>query len=197
LIPEFATIAAIVESGLDSNGWVRRLAVSGVYLRETLQPARLAFNQVERAKVGEGAPIGSGGIKKKIKGSSVTAAFSTTRTANGAYTISFKSGFRGIAQGIEVANDRYADGPALLRQRAGANPDRHYLGFGMEVPSWFREAWSSCPPPTDEERAYFDANMPDDMKKTVQGARLDALCFVKTDNEQRIPRGALYSAPKI
>jgi hypothetical protein len=123
--------------------------------------------------------------------------FNLPELPHGAYTISFESGFRGIVQGIEVADDHNADSPALLRELARANPDRQYIGFGTEVPSWFQEAWSSCAPPTAEERAYFETNMPDDMKKTVQGARLDALCFINTDNEQRFLRGALYSVPKL
>lgn len=123
--------------------------------------------------------------------------FSLPDLPSGAYTVSFKSGFRGIVQGIEVSNPSGADAPALLRQLAPANPDRNYLGFPMEVAPWFEEVWSTCKPPTDEERAYIETSMPDDMKRRVQGARLDALCYIETDDNQRILRGLLYSIPKV
>lgn len=123
--------------------------------------------------------------------------FSMPDLPDGAYTISFKSGFRGIVQGIEVSDPSYADAPAILRQLSSANPDRNYLGSPMEVAPWFEEVWSTCAPPNDEERAYVEANLPEDMKRRVQGARFDALCYIETDDRQRILRGLLYSVPKV
>lgn len=115
----------------------------------------------------------------------------------GAYTLSFKSGLRGIVLDAEVATDVYADSYKIFRRLSDANPDRRYLGIPIDVPYWFKNAWSTCVKPKDEELRYIDASLSDDAKQQLVGARLDAFCYIEGDDEKRIPRGLIYSVPKL
>lgn len=115
----------------------------------------------------------------------------------GAYQVSFNNGLRGVVEGVQVSDPIDSGSPKMFRRLASANPDRKYLGIPLDVAPWFQKAWSTCTPPTDDERTYIETNMPEDMKSDLQGARFDAVCYIEIDGEERILRGLLYSVPKV
>ena len=39
--------------------------------------------------------------------------------------------------------------------------------------------------------------MSDEVKSRMIGARLDAVCFIPTDDNKRVLRGVIYSVPKL
>jgi len=110
------------------------------------------------------------------------------------YTIAFKNGFRAILVDPEVSNSLEGY-PRFFRRLTGANPDRRYFGLPLDVPSWFKNTWSFCHPPTDEERAVIERDMPDEVKRGVIGGRLDAVCKIDADGGS-VWRGLIYSVPK-
>ena len=122
--------------------------------------------------------------------------FDLPEVPDGAYVISFKSGLRGIVLDAEVDRD-FDTGPAFFRQLSYANPRRRYIGIPFDVASWFKDTWSTCQKPTDEARDYFLQTMPDDMKQKLTGARFDAVCYIETDDKNALPRGLIYSVPKM
>jgi hypothetical protein len=117
--------------------------------------------------------------------------------AYGSYTVSFKSGLRGIVVDAEVSTDALADSHKIFRRLSDANPDRRYLGIPFDVPVWFKDEWSTCIKPSEEELQYIEASLSDDAKQQLTGARLDAFCYIETDGDQRIARGLIYSVPKL
>ncbi len=121
--------------------------------------------------------------------------FSLPDIEDGAYPISFRNGLRGIVYDVDVQDSSYADTPKLFRRLAMANPDRKYLGLPMDVAPWFEDRWTECRPPNDEIVEYFESSMPDNLKETLIGARLDAFCFINSD-DSHIVRGAIYSVPR-
>ena len=58
------------------------------------------------------------------------------------------------------------------------------------------KAWSICTAPTDEERAYFQDNLPDEWDQHLEFARFDAVCVVEVDSK-KVLRGLVYSVPKL
>lgn len=122
--------------------------------------------------------------------------YSMPELADGAYPISFKSGFRAIVQDVEVSEPRYTDSHWIVRRLASANPDRRYIGIPSEVPRWFEDTWSTCRPPSEEEQQAIEASYSDDVRAKLYGARFDAVCFIETDNEQKVIRGVIYSVPQ-
>lgn len=121
--------------------------------------------------------------------------FSLPDIPDGAYPISFTSGFRGVVYDMDVTEDRYTDLPKLFRRLTMANPDRRFLGFPYEVPRWFEKTWSTCRAGTKEERDYILSSLPEDMKRDLVGARLDAICLIEIEGESPILRGLIYSVP--
>jgi hypothetical protein len=115
----------------------------------------------------------------------------------GAYTVSFKSGLRGIVLDAEVSNDALADSHKIFRRLSDANPDRRYLGIPMDVPYWFEDVWSTCIKPSEDELQYIEASLSDAEKQKLIGARLDAFCYIETDGKKRIARGLIYSVPNL
>jgi hypothetical protein len=113
----------------------------------------------------------------------------------GAYPISFKSGFRAIVYEMDVTDDQYADAPKIFRNLTMANPDRRFIGLPSDVPRWFEDTWSTCRPGTDEEREHIVSTMPEDVKREMVGARLDAICYIEIEGERPILRGLIYSVP--
>ena len=115
----------------------------------------------------------------------------------GAYTASFKNGLRGIILDVDVSNRKIADRHPVFRRIFDANPERKYLGIPMDVAPWFEDAWSTCIAPTEEIHTYVDSQMPEEWKVQLQGARLDAFCYIDVDDQKRIIRGVIYSVPRL
>ncbi len=113
----------------------------------------------------------------------------------GAYPISFKSGFRAVVYDMDVTDDQYADAPQIFRRLVMANPDRRFIGLPSKVPRWFEDTWSTCHPGSEEEREQIVSTMPEDVRKEMVGARLDALCFIEVEGERPLLRGLIYSVP--
>lgn len=122
--------------------------------------------------------------------------FSVPDLPIGAYVVSFKNGLRGIVMDVEVSDQSYENRHKFFRRLSNANPDRRYLGIPFDVAPWFEDSWSTCSPPTDEEREYIASTMPDETERTLIGARFDAFCYIEVDGGQRIARGLIYSVPK-
>lgn len=121
--------------------------------------------------------------------------FSLPDIPSGAYPISFKSGLRGVVYDMDVTDDQYADAPKLFRRLVIANRDRRFIGLPSDVPRWFEDTWSTCRVGTEEEREYIVSNMPEDVKREMVGARLDAICFIEIEGELPMLRGLIYSVP--
>lgn len=95
----------------------------------------------------------------------------------GAFSFSFKSGFRAIA--LDIPEERAT---------------RRYFGVPADVPDTAQDAWSWCKRPTAEEKE----EVLEEILKEVDlgpGARLDAICTV-TDDGRKIRRGVIFSAPR-
>ena len=121
--------------------------------------------------------------------------FSMPDLPEGAYAFSFKNGMRGIVLDAEVAVP--LDGHLeIYRRITSANPDRKYLSVGMDVPTWFKDAWSTCKVLSAEEVAQIKKDIPSLMTKDLATARLDAMCSVEADGK-KILRGFLFSVPRL
>jgi hypothetical protein len=114
---------------------------------------------------------------------------------HGAYPISCKNGFRAIVHDMDVADKQYADTPKMFRRLTLANSDRRFISVPADVPPWFEQSWSTCRPGTNEEREYFTSTLPDNIKRDLVGARLDAICYIEIEGEQPLFRGLVYSIP--
>jgi hypothetical protein len=121
--------------------------------------------------------------------------FSLPDIPAGAYPISFKSGFRAIVYDMDVTDNQYSDTPKIFRRLTMANRDRRFLGLPSDVPRWFEDTWSTCRPGTEEEREYIVSTMPEDVKREMFGARLDAICYIELEGEAPMVRGLIYSVP--
>lgn len=96
---------------------------------------------------------------------------------------------------MDVTDDQYADAPKIFRRLAMANPDRRLIGLPSVVPRWFEDTWSTCRAGTEEEREYIVSTMPEDVKREMVGARLDAICYIEIEGERPMLRGLIYSVP--
>jgi hypothetical protein len=114
----------------------------------------------------------------------------------GAYILSFKNGMRSIVLDAKVAETHLANAPAFLRLLSLANPNRQYIGLPFQVAPWFEDLWSTCIEPTEDDRAYFEATMPNETQNELIGARFDAVCYLDVDGGERLARGLIYSVPK-
>jgi hypothetical protein len=115
---------------------------------------------------------------------------------DGAYTVSFKNGLRGIVVDVDPATLERTDGFNPYRRLTIADVDRRYLGMPLEVPNWLSDAWSECAAPTDEEREGFQANFTPQIKRDLQGARFDYVCRFEIEQET-IYRGLVFSVPDL
>lgn len=123
--------------------------------------------------------------------------FSLPELPDGAYTVSFANGMRGIVLDAQVGDNILKTGPAIFRRLSLANRDRKYLGIPMDVAPWFEEAWSTCISPTGLDAEQVTASLPEETRKQLRGARLEAICYIEVDSEQVIPRGLIYSVPNL
>ncbi|WP_444463840.1 hypothetical protein [Rhodobacter capsulatus] len=114
---------------------------------------------------------------------------------DGAYTLSYKSGFRAIVLDAEVSNPIAGNGSKYFRSLGVANPDRKYLSVPFDVQPWFKEAWSWCKSPTEQEKSDLE-QMPDDFKRSVANARFEAVCRIDVDGTE-IVRGLIFSVPRL
>lgn len=116
---------------------------------------------------------------------------------DGAYPISFSTGFRAILVDADVIPKRMytMDDPKYFRRLSAANPDRKYLGLPLDVAPWFEVAWSWCEAPTEEDRTEF-SRLPPDLRRIFETARFDGVCRIDVDGEQ-IVRGLLFSVPRM
>lgn len=114
---------------------------------------------------------------------------------SGAYPISFKNGLRGVVYDMDVTDKQYADTHKMFRRLSLANRDRRFLSLPSDVPPWFEQRWSTCRPGTEEELEYIASTIPEDVKRDLVGARLDAICFIEIEGEEPLFRGLIYSVP--
>lgn len=121
--------------------------------------------------------------------------FSLPDIPTGAYPISFKSGLRGVVYDMDVTDDQYADVPKIFRRLGMANRDRRFISLPSDVPRWFEDSWSTCRAGTKEEREFVVSTLPEDIKRDLVGARMDAICYIEIEGERPILRGLIYSIP--
>lgn len=121
--------------------------------------------------------------------------FSLPDIPDGAYPISFKSGFRAVVYDMEVSDDQYASTSKYFRRLTMASRDRRFIGIPSDVPRWFEDTWSTCHPGTEEEREYILSTLPEDVASEMVGARLDAICLIEVEGERPLLRGLIYSVP--
>ncbi len=94
----------------------------------------------------------------------------------GAFSISFKTGFRAIL--VDVPNER---------------DTRRYFGYPAEVPFYLEDAWSICSPPTSDEEPEAVAFME---AQDFPGARFEVVCRIQVDDETVI-RGVITTVPRL
>jgi hypothetical protein len=94
---------------------------------------------------------------------------------DGAFSLSYKSGFRAIILDIE---DERSTRRYLVRPRT-------------DVPNWFKESWSYCAPLTEEERVFLLVRL-----EQGPGMRLDGVCTLDADGDV-ITTGYLFTVPDI
>jgi hypothetical protein len=121
--------------------------------------------------------------------------FSLPDIPDGAYPISFKSGFRAVVYDVEVSDDQYAATSKYFRRLTMASRDRRFIGIPSDVPRWFEDTWSTCHRGTDEEREYILSTLPEDVAREMEGARLDAICLIEVEGDRPLLRGLIYSVP--
>jgi len=113
----------------------------------------------------------------------------------GSYVISTRSGFRGIVLDADVSKP-IEDMPNFFRRLNLASPDRRYLSIPFDVAPWFKDAWSICTSPSEKERDGLLGSMPEELKKSLWNARLDAVCRIDVDGEE-VLRGMIFSVPNL
>jgi hypothetical protein len=121
--------------------------------------------------------------------------FSLPDIPEGAYTLCFKNGFRAIVLDADVPRGYLSDAPKYFRALGTANPERKYFGAPSDVQPWFKDAWSWCKPPTDQEKQELQ-RMPEDFKRSIENARFEAVCRIDVDGAE-IVRGLIFSVPKL
>ena len=92
----------------------------------------------------------------------------------GAFSISYKGGFRAILVGLPNERD-----------------SRRYIGFPQEVPFYLKETWSFCEAPTKAEEAKFLRDFPQ-----RPGERFEAVCKIDVDGDV-VVRGLITTVPKL
>lgn len=102
--------------------------------------------------------------------------FTRPEMPEGAFSLSYKSGLRGIL--VDVPEEKRT---------------RRYLGIPLEVPFYLKEAWSWCYPPTKEEAPQVNDFM---AQRDWPGQRLEAVCRIMVDGKN-VDRGIIISVPKM
>ncbi len=93
----------------------------------------------------------------------------------GAFSLSFTGGLRGIMLGVE-----------------DEGTTRRYMGrTRTDIPVWFKDSWSYCMPPTEDNRAALLEQL-----KVGPGMRLDGVCTLDADGDV-ITTGYILSVPDI
>lgn len=123
--------------------------------------------------------------------------FSLPDLPDRAYPISFSSGLRGILYDMDASDKTYENGLKWFRRLSYANPDRKYIGVPAEVPSWFKDLWSTCEAPTNESQAFVEQSMSEEVKSRMIGAHLDAVCYIPTEDKKKLVRGLIYSVSRL
>lgn len=113
----------------------------------------------------------------------------------GAYTLSFANGLRAIVLDAEVSDTSRDDSSKYARSLSYGNKDRSYLGVPFDVQPWFKDAWSYCTAPTDEEKIRLH-NSADDFNRRMANARFEAVCRIEVDGNV-VERGLIFSIPKL
>ena len=93
---------------------------------------------------------------------------------DGAWSISFKGGFRAVL--IDVPNEKQT---------------RRYFGLPLEVPFYLEDAWSTCTPPSDDEASEILRQ-----RGNNPGERVEAICRIDVDGDI-VVRGAITSVPDL
>jgi len=94
----------------------------------------------------------------------------------GAFSLSYPSGFRAIMVGIP--NERET---------------RRYMGRSSEVPFYLEKAWSFCSPPSKEEHKQLATTM---KVRDFPGVRIEAVCKIDVDGNS-VVRGVITSVPRL
>jgi hypothetical protein len=134
--------------------------------------------------------IGVAGFQAHQKGY-----FNLPNMPEGAYAFSTKNGLRGIVLNAEVSKP-IVDMPKFFRRLNLANPDRIYLGVTSDVAPWFKDAWSICSSPSEDERVGYQQSLPVELQTELANARFDAVCRIDVDGKE-VLRGLLYSVPRL
>ena len=96
--------------------------------------------------------------------------------ADGAFPLSYKSGFRGILVGLE-----------------DVRPERKYFAYHAEnVPEWYQKSWSTCRALTDDELLQLNNSS----ANLGPGGRWEAVCEIDADGDVFI-RGWIASVPDV
>lgn len=93
----------------------------------------------------------------------------------GAFSLSFKAGPRVI----------------MLNTEDERNSRRYVVRRRTDVPNWFRESWSYCIPPTEEEQVFLLKRL-----GPGPGMRLDGICTLDADGDV-ITTGYIFTVPDI
>lgn len=102
--------------------------------------------------------------------------FTRPTLPEGAFSLSYKNGLRGIMVGIPDEREK-----------------RRYFGVPLEVAFYLKDSWSWCSPPTKEEAARAAQLM---AQQNWPGQRLDAVCKIAVGEEQ-VVRGLIVTVPKV
>jgi hypothetical protein len=93
----------------------------------------------------------------------------------GDFLLSYKSGFRAVMRGIEDEQE-----------------NRRYFGIpSTDVPSWYKDTWSICRRPSEEESEAFKGTT-----YSGPGSRLDAVCEIDADGDIFV-RGWIVTVPDL
>jgi hypothetical protein len=93
----------------------------------------------------------------------------------GAFSLSFKAGPRVI----------------MLDTKDERNTRRYIVRPRTDVPNWFKESWSYCKPPTEEDQAFLLKQL-----ELGPGMRLDGVCTLDADGDV-ITTGYILTVPDI
>lgn len=115
---------------------------------------------------------------------------------DGAYAVAFENGFRGIVLDADVENSSKDQAPVYTRLLSAANPARKYLSVPMDVQPWFADAWSRCTAPSAEEQADLERRFSDDLRRSLENARFEAVCRLDVDGSDLV-RGFIFSVPNL
>jgi hypothetical protein len=102
--------------------------------------------------------------------------FTRPEMPEGAFSLSYKSGLRGIL--VSIPDERTT---------------RRYFGYRAEVPFYLEASWSFCRPPREDEQQSVSTFM---KRRDWPGERFEAVCEIDVDGEAVI-RGWITSVPKL